>query len=143
MKLRDVMTRDVDVIAPDATIREAAARMKALDVGSLPVCDGRRLQGMVTDRDLAIRAVAEGRDPDATPIREVMSPGVVTAFEDDDVKDAAALMQREQIRRLPVLDRAKQLVGIVSLGDLAVESGDDRLMGQTLEEISEPAQPER
>jgi CBS domain-containing protein len=116
MRLKDVMTREVEVIAPDATIREAAARMRAL---------------------------ADGRDPDATPIREVMSAGVVTAFEDDDVTEAARLMQREQIRRLPVLDRAKQLVGIVSLGDLAVEAGDDALTGRTLEEISEPAQPER
>jgi CBS domain-containing protein len=137
------MTRDVEVIAPTATVREAARKMKALDVGSLPVCDGRKLQGVVTDRDLTLRAIADGRDPDATSVRDVMSAGIVTAFEDDDVKAAAAVMQREQIRRLPVLDRAKQLVGIVSLGDLAVEAGDDRLMGQTLEQISEPSQPER
>ena len=143
MQLKDVMTRDVEVIAPTATVREAATKMKALDVGSLPVCDGRRLQGVVTDRDLTLRALAEGRDPDATAVRDVMSPGVVTAFEDDDVQEAATKMQREQIRRLPVLDRAKNLVGIVSLGDLAVEAGNDRLMGQTLEQISEPAQPDR
>jgi CBS domain-containing protein len=142
MKLKDVMTSNVQVVAPDATIREAAALMRALDIGPLPVCDGRRLLGVVTDRDLTVRATADGRDPNTTRVREVMSEGVVTCFEDDDVKTAAQLMQREQIRRLPVLSRDKMLVGIVSLGDLALEAGDDKLTGRTLEEISEPAQPE-
>jgi CBS domain-containing protein len=137
------MTRDVQVVAPDATIREAAALMKALDIGPLPVCDGRTLLGVVTDRDLAVRATAEGRDPNTTRVREVMSAGVVTAFEDDDVRDAAKLMQREQIRRLLVLSRDKLLVGIVSLGDVATEAGDAKLAGRTLEEISEPSEPAR
>jgi CBS domain-containing protein len=142
-KLKDVMTRDVEVISPEATIREAAARMKALDVGPLPVCDGRRVLGMLTDRDLTVRATAEGRDPNTTRVREVMTAEVIAGDEDDDVKAAAKIMQQEQIRRLLVLDRDKQLVGIVSLGDLAVEAGDDKLIGQTLEQISEPAQPDR
>ena len=139
-KLKDVMTRDVEVISPEATIREAAAKMKALDVGPLPVCDGRRVLGLLTDRDLTVRATAEGRDPNTTRVREVMTAEVIAADEDDDVKDAAKIMQTEQIRRLLVLDRDKQLVGIVSLGDLAIEAGDDKLIGQTLEEISEPGQ---
>lgn len=143
MKLKDVMTRNVEVISPDATIREAASKMKSLDVGPLPVCDGRRVLGMVTDRDLTVRATAEGRDPNTTRVREVMTSEVITSFEDDDVKDAAKLMQKEQIRRLLVLDRDKQLAGIVSIGDLAVEAGNDKLIGQTLEQISEPAEPNR
>ena len=143
MKLKDIMTRDVEVIGPEATIREAAAKMKALDVGPLPVCDGRRVLGMLTDRDLTVRATAQGRDPNTTRVREVMTADVIACDEDDDVKKAAKIMQQEQVRRLLVLDRDKQLVGIVSIGDLAVEAGDDKLIGQTLEEISEPAQPER
>lgn len=143
MKLKDVMTRNVEVISPDATIREAASKMKSLDVGPLPVCDGRRVLGMITDRDLTVRATAEGRDPNTTRVREVMTSEVLTCTEDDDVKDAAKLMQKEQVRRLLVLDRDKQLAGIVSIGDLAVEAGNDKLIGQTLEQISEPAHPDR
>jgi CBS domain-containing protein len=109
-----------------------------MDVGSLPVCDGQRLLGMVTDRDLTIRMMAEGRDPVSTPVSEAMTPDVRYCFADQDVKEAAQLMQREQIRRLPVVDREKHLVGIVSLGDLAV-AGDDRLSGDTLQDISQPS----
>ena len=90
VRLKDVMTSNVQVVAPDATIREAATLMKALDIGPLPVCDGRRLLGVVTDRDLTVRATADGRDPNTTRVREVMSEGVVTCFEDDDVKDGGA-----------------------------------------------------
>ena len=143
MKLKDIMTRETTVIRPDATIAEAAAIMKKQDIGSLPVCDGRRVLGVVTDRDLTIRATADGRDPNTTRVRDVMTAEVVTGVEDDDVKDAATMMQQHQIRRLLVLDRDKQLVGIVSLGDLATEAGDDKLAGQTLEEISEPATSSR
>jgi CBS domain-containing protein len=142
MKLKDVMTRDVEIISPDATIQEAAAKMKALDIGPLPVGEGGHLLGMVTDRDLTIRATAEGLDP-TTPVRTVMTPNVIACFEDDDVREAAEIMQREQIRRLLVVDRNKQVVGIVSIGDLAVDTGEDKLMGQTLEQISEPAEPDR
>jgi CBS domain-containing protein len=142
-KVKDVMTRDVEVVRPDDTLATAAVRMKELNIGSMPVCDGRRLMGMLTDRDITVRATAAGRDPMATRVREMMTPEVVTAFDEDDVKQAAKTMQQHQIRRLPVVDRAHQLVGIVSIGDLAVETGDDKLVGQTLEEISEPAQPDR
>ena len=137
MQLSEILTRNVETIGPDTSAREAAQRMRSMDVGSLPVCDGRTLLGMVTDRDLAIRVLAEGRDPNATPVRDAMTPDVTYAFEDDDVQRAAELMKEQQIRRLPVLDREKHLVGIVALGDIAT-TGKDRLSGDALEQISQP-----
>ena len=137
MQLSEILTRNVETIGPDTSAREAAQRMRSMDVGSLPVCDGRTLLGMVTDRDLAIRVLAEGRDPNATPVRDAMTPDVTYAFEDDDVQRAADLMKEQQIRRLPVLDREKHLVGIVALGDIAT-TGKDRLSGDALEQISQP-----
>ena len=141
MQLKDVMTRDVEVVEPDTSVQEAARKMRGLDVGPLPVCDGERLLGMITDRDIIIRVVAEGRDLGRTRVRDVMTPDVQFCFEDDDVAEAARLMQESQIRRLLILDRQKNLVGIVSLKDLALESGDRRLMGETLERISEEGEP--
>ena len=143
MQLRNVMTRDVEVVRPDASVQEAAATMKRLDVGPLPVCDGKRVLGMVTDRDITIRAVAEGRDPKATTVQEVMTDEVIYCYEDQDAEDAARLMAEKQVRRLLVLDRDKQLVGIVSLGDLAVDTADPIRAGETLERVSQPAEPER
>jgi len=137
--VRDVMTRSVETAAPDATIVDVARRMRDLDVGSLPVTDGGRLLGIVTDRDLSVRATAAARDPSTTRVREVMSPELAWIF-DDEPADAAALVMRErQIRRLPVLDRSDRLVGVVALADLATDLGDDRLKGATLEEISQPS----
>ena len=138
MQLKEIMTPQVEVIAPEATIREAAEKMSHLDIGPLPVCDGERLVGMVTDRDITVRAVAEGRDPVTTLVREVMTPDLVYGFDDQDVQDAAHLMEQYQIRRLPVLNRSKQLVGIVALGDLAVHPGQQPLAGEVLEQVSEP-----
>jgi CBS domain-containing protein len=123
MQLKAIMTYGVDVIPSDATVKEAAEKMKKLDVGPLPVCDGERLVGILTDRDITIRAVAEGRDPFTTKVCDVMTPEIVYCFEDQDVKDAAILMEEKQIRRLPTLNRNKWIVGIVSLGDLAVGTG--------------------
>jgi len=143
MQLKEMMTPNVEVIHPDATLQEAAQKMKGLDVGPLPVCTGKRLEGMLTDRDITVRAVAEGRDPRTTKVQEVMTSEVVYAFEDQDITEAARLMEECQIRRVVVLNRDKQLVGIVSLGDLAVHTGDERQAGQTLERVSEPAEPKR
>jgi len=143
MQLRDVMTRGVEVIHPDATLEEAAEKMKSLDVGPLPVCDGERLVGMVTDRDITVRATAEGRDPKSTRIRDVMTPDILYCFEDQSVEEAARLMEEKQIRRLVVLNREKRLVGIVSLGDVAVRGADQELSGEVLEEVSEPAGTQR
>ena len=139
-QLREVMTRDVQVIHPAATIREAAEMMRDLDVGVLPVCDGRRLQGMVTDRDVVVRALADGRDP-STPVQAVMSTEVAYCFEDQDIRDAERMMGQKQIRRLVILDRDKNLAGIVSLGDVVVDTADDAQAGKTLEAISEPSRP--
>jgi CBS domain-containing protein len=138
MQVSDVMTRGAECTRPDATLREAAGRMKALGVGSLPVCDNDRIVGIVTDRDVTIRAVADGADPNSTRVRQSMTPEVVFCFEDQEVTDAARLMAEKQIRRLPVLNRNKRLVGIVSLGDVAVQTKDDQLSGHTLEAVSEP-----
>jgi len=139
MQVKEVMTRGVECVSPDATLQEAARKMKELDVGPLPICDNDRLAGMITDRDITVRAVAEGKDPRSTRVRDVMTPGVNYVFEDDDVSHAAGLMKEKQIRRLVVLNRDKRMVGIVSLGDLAVESGDEHLAGHTLERVSQPA----
>jgi CBS domain-containing protein len=135
------MTPAVEVISPDATLQEAAARMKARDIGPLPVCDRDRLVGVVTDRDITVRATAEGADPTAIRVQDIMTPEVLYCFEDQLVEEAARLMQDYQVRRLLVLDNDQRLVGIVSLGDLALQTHDEELVGQTLEEVSEPTPP--
>jgi CBS domain-containing protein len=143
MKLRDLMTENVEVITPDTSLEQAARKMRDLDVGVLPVCDGERLLGMLSDRDLIIRATAEGRDPKSTPVRESMTPEIVYCFEDQEASEAEQLMSERQIRRLAVLNRDKQLVGIVSLGDLATKTDKTRAVGKTLEKVSEPTEPSK
>jgi CBS domain-containing protein len=143
MHVREIMTRGVECVAPDNTLQEAAAKMKARDIGPLPVCEGDRLVGMITDRDITVRATAEGEDPLTILVRDIMTPEAVYCFEDQDVTEAARLMKDKQIRRVLVLSRDQRLVGIVSLGDLAVDTGDEELSGQTLEAVSEPAVPAR
>jgi CBS domain-containing protein len=145
MKLRDVMTRKVEVIEPDASIQEAAQKMKSLDVGSLPVCDGERLLGMITDRDIVVRGLAkgDGRQLNQYSVQDVMTSKVIYCYEDDDVTEAARMMSDKQIRRLPVLNRDKRLVGIVALGDVAVDSEDTAMSGKALKAISKPAEPTR
>src|SRR6516225_5437372 len=120
MKIGSVMSRDVLLIKPDDTIRSAAALMKKIDAGLLPVTENDKLVGMITDRDIAIRGVAEGKGPD-TKVRDAMSPEVKYCFEDEDVAHVAENMAELQVRRLPVMNRDKRLVGIVSLADLAIE----------------------
>jgi CBS domain-containing protein len=137
MLVRDVMTRGVQVTQPHCTLREAAELMKVLDVGPLPVCDGDRLVGIVTDRDITVRAVAEGQDCWEGRVRDVMSTDIASCFEDDDVAVAARLMKDKQVRRLLVLNRAKRLVGIVALGDLAINSADSQTTGETLQAVSQ------
>jgi CBS domain-containing protein len=142
MQLKEIMTTDVEVVRPESSVTEAAKKMRSLDVGALPVCDGPRLLGMVTDRDITIRATAEARDPDKTLVRDCMSPEVIYCFEDQSPQEAERIMEEKQIRRLPVLTREKQLAGVVALGDLATKSGDVQQVGRTIREISEPAKPE-
>jgi CBS domain-containing protein len=144
MKVNEVMTPAVECVCPNDSIAAAAQKMKELDVGALPICsDEDRLLGMITDRDITVRATAGFCDPLSTRIRDVMTPGIVYVFDDQDVVDAAQLMKENQVRRLPVLNRNKRLVGIVSLGDLAVDGHDEELAGATLEAVSEPAEARR
>lgn len=119
MQVSKLMTRDVKLITPSQTIRDAAQMMLELDAGALPVQQDDRLVGMITDRDIAVRAVAEGKSPD-TPVGEVMSSEVLYCFDDQEIKDIARNMGEVKVRRLPVVNREKRLVGIVSLGDLAL-----------------------
>jgi CBS domain-containing protein len=143
MHLHDIMTRDVEVIRPNATVQEAAQKMDELNVGPLPVCDGERLVGMVTDRDIVVRGAAAGMDPKTTPVSEVMTRDVITCAEHADVDDAVRIMEVNQIRRLLVLGEDQRLVGIVSLGDLAIQADGEELAGEVLQEISEPSEPDR
>ncbi|HYD63736.1 MAG TPA: CBS domain-containing protein [Noviherbaspirillum sp.] len=141
-RIADVMTRDVRSVAPQETIRRAAQVMDELNVGALPVCDGRKLVGMVTDRDITVRAVAAGQSPDAAQVGEVMSVSVRWCFDDQTVDEVMEQMGDSQIRRVPVIDHdTKELVGIVSLGDLATKHSAQ--VDRTLEQISSPAEPDR
>ena len=144
MRVSEVMTRGAECTRPNATLQEAARRMRELDVGPLPVCgDNDRLVGMVTDRDITVRATAEGESPTVIRVRDIMTPEVIYCFEDALVEDAARLMEQKQVRRLVVLNRDKRLVGIVSLGDLAARTGDEALAGDTLGAAAERNRPNR
>ena len=138
MKLSEVMSRDVQIANPDDTLTEAAVRMAESGVGALPVCNGRKVLGMITDRDLVVRGLARSLDPETTQVQRCMSEGVQWCYEDEDVEAAARKMAEHQVRRLIVVDRDKNLVGMVALGDVA-RSSDDRVSGDTLESISEPS----
>jgi CBS domain-containing protein len=136
MKISEVMTTELETISADQTAREAAAFMLRADAGSIPVCEGDKIIGIITDRDIAVRGIAEGRGPD-TPVSELMSDGIICAREDEDVDTVARRMSEEQVRRLPVLDAEERLIGIVSLGDLARETS-TRTAEQALEGVSAP-----
>lgn len=136
MNVQQCMSTDVRICGPDASIREAARTMREIDSGFLPVGENDRLVGMITDRDITTRAVAEGLGPDAS-VREVMSPEVHYCFEDDSLEDVAAKMAEQQLRRMPVLNRDKRLVGVISLGDVS-RSADADESGDALRHVSEP-----
>jgi CBS domain-containing protein len=136
MKIAEAMTRDVRVANPDQTIRQAAQMMAELDAGALPVGEHDRLIGMITDRDIAVRAVAHGKAPD-TRIRDVMTDDVKYCFDDDEVEEVARNMADIQVRRLPVVNRDKRLVGIVAIADIAA-SEDIEVVGEAVSGISEP-----
>lgn len=135
MRVSEAMTRDVSVASPDQTIRDAARLMASIDAGVLPVGENDRLVGMITDRDIAVRAVAEGKSPD-TKVRDVMSDEVLYCFDDQDLDDVAKNMSEVKVRRLPVVNRDKRLVGILSMGDLA-RNENARTTGRTLAGISQ------
>ncbi|MBC7906687.1 MAG: CBS domain-containing protein [Rhodospirillaceae bacterium] len=138
MQVQQCMTKDVKLINPDMTLREAAGVMREQDTGFLPVGDNDRLVGTLTDRDIAIRAVCEGKDPNTATVREAMSEHIVYCFDDQDTAEAADIMAQKQIRRLAVLNHDKRLVGIVSLGDLAEKSQDEQAAERALEGVSKP-----
>jgi CBS domain-containing protein len=137
-QLKELMSRDVKVINPDMTIGEAARKMRDGNFGMMPVGEDDRMIGTISDRDIAIRAVAAGKDAD-TKVREVMSAGVAWVYEDESVAQAAKIMSERQVRRLPVVDRDKRLVGIVALGDIAVEKSEIRPAAKALSNISRPS----
>jgi CBS domain-containing protein len=144
-QIADVMTRDVRVVAPNDSLQRAAQCMDELNVGVVPVVDGRQLVGIVTDRDIAVRGVAAARPAESTPVSEVMSQHVRWVYEDDDVDHVLEEMRDVQIRRVPVVDHAQQLVGIVSLGDLAADGrlAHESKVGEVLKDISTPSEPDR
>jgi CBS domain-containing protein len=143
MLVKEVMTRDVAVVAPTETIQRAARLMDDLNVGSLPVCDGRRIVGMITDRDITVRAVALGRAPAETRVADAMSEDVRWCYEDTELREAVAAMQEVQIRRIPIIDHDRNLVGIVALGDVATKIDDRELPAEVLKRVSEPSRPDR
>jgi CBS domain-containing protein len=137
MKIAEIMSSDVLLISPDDTIQSAARKMDDADVGFLPVQENDKLIGMVTDRDLALRAVALGKDPQKTKVRDVMTERVLYCLEDEDVEDVADNMAEMRIRRLPIVDDNKRLVGVVSLGDIAFKHK-ATTAGATLESVYNP-----
>ena len=139
--IQDVMTRDVQTVSPQETIQRAAQLMDELNVGAIPVLEGDKLVGMITDRDITVRSVAVGQNPTSTKIGDVMSTDVRTCTTDQSVQDVLDQMADVQIRRIPVLDDSGQIVGIVSLGDVATRHSAD--VDRTLDQISSPSEPDR
>ena len=137
-KVKELMSRDVEVISPDMSIQDAARAMRDGDFGMMPVGENDRMIGTISDRDIAIRGVAEGKNID-TAVRDVMSDGVIWVYEDDSIEDAAHMMSTNQVRRLPVVNRDKRLVGILALGDFAVEPSELEPAAEALSEISKPS----
>jgi CBS domain-containing protein len=141
MQVHEVMTPDVTVVSPYASVCEAAQKMDRLNVGVLPVCDGRRLVGMITDRDIVVRSTAAGESPQDTDVEEVMSDRLCWCYDDDPVEQVEQEMAYMQIRRMPVVDHNKRLVGMVSMGDLLTDRAPQA--EDTMRGISSPAEPER
>ena len=137
MNVREIMTSNVECLAPDASLKDIAQEMKSLDVGFIPVCENDRLVGTVTDRDIVIRAVAEGMDINTCKARNIMSREIIYAFDDDDVKTVAEKMREKDVRRILILDKEKRLVGVVSIGDIS--KVEEKVSGKTLRDIAEAA----
>jgi CBS domain-containing protein len=140
MKIREMMTKQTRCVSPDTPVIEAAGLMRLHDIGVVPVVEEDRIVGMLTDRDIVLQVVADGGDASSIPVRNVMSTGSISVGEEQEVDEAVGLMQKYQVRRLPVVDAAGKLVGIVSLGDIAVDVHAG-LSGKVLKDVSEPATP--
>lgn len=136
MELAKIMTTDVNFVAPTATVAAVARMMREKDIGMMPVGENNRLIGTVTDRDITLRATADGKDPEQATVRDVMSSRIAYCYEDQSIEEAAKVMGEKRIRRLPVLSRDKRLVGIVSLGDIAAKSGNPQSVGEALAALS-------
>ena len=142
MKVKDIMTKEVAHINPDSTVVEAAQLMQKHNIGSVPVCDQSGVIGIITDRDIIVRNIAHGNDPQNTPVRDVMTGQVVTAAPDMDVEDITKMMADKKVRRIPVVDD-NMIVGMVALGDIAADNKFDFEASEALSEISRPAKPEQ
>lgn len=143
MQVKEIMTANAETINYNTNLIEAAQKMKTLEVGALPVWKEDELVGMITDRDIAVRGVAEMRSPSETSVEQIMTPEVFYCLEDDDIKEAAVIMEDKSIHRLLVLNSEYEPTGFVSLSDFAVKSHDEHLTWEVLEKISEPACPHR
>jgi CBS domain-containing protein len=139
MKVLHIMSRSVESVTPTTPIAIAAEKMRDLDIGFLPVCENDRLLGTVTDRDITVRSVAQGRDPRLAPVSEIMTPSAFHCYEDEEVEEVARQMQDKEVRRILIVNREGHLSGVVSLGDIARTSGETGLAGETLGEIAEAA----
>jgi CBS domain-containing protein len=138
VKLKEIMTKEVETVNPDNTLREAAQKMRVRDIGFLPVCEGDQFVGVLTDRDIVLRTTAEGMDPNTIIGRDLMTAPVVYCFEDQDVQDAAKLMEEHQVRRVVVLSREEdRIAGVVSLGDIS-RSAAKETSAEVLQSVSEP-----
>jgi len=143
MQVKEIMTKEIETISGSASISEAAKKMKSLNVGVVPVIEGNDLVGMITDRDIVIRGLAEKEDVSNVPVKDVMTTQVLSCSAEDSVEDAVKMMEDKQVRRLIALDESGAAVGIVSLGDIAAKAHSDALAGEALEAVSEPCCPSR
>jgi CBS domain-containing protein len=143
VKIKEIMTTDFEMIDSTSTLYDAAGKMKSLNVGVLPIREGTKLIGLVTDRDIVTRGLAEQRDPSSTQVKDIITSQLVHCSENDSVEGACKLMEKHQVRRLVVTDKDGTPAGIVSLGDIAAKTKQDELAGEALEAISEPASPSR
>ena len=139
MQIQQIMSKNVEYIGPETPIATAAQKMRDKDIGFIPVCDNDRIVGTLTDRDLVIRAIAQGRDCRNAQAREVMTQEVFYCYSDENVEHVGEVMRENEVRRMLILDRQKRLVGVVSLGDIAKASGNTTLAGVTLGQIAEAA----
>jgi CBS domain-containing protein len=140
-RISEIMTQDVECATPDITVREAAERMRSCDIGSLPVCEGKKVVGIITDRDITIRSTASGSDPNSTKIGAVMTREIVSVKPDDTLKDAERLMHDRQLRRLPVVDEQGELVGYLAMAKVARRESPAKA-GRVLQGVSQPTKPE-
>jgi CBS domain-containing protein len=136
MQVRDIMTRDVQVVSPETSVFEAAKKMRAFDIGCLPVCKGKRCIGIFTDRDIVIRVIATQRQPENTLVSDIMTTDIVYCSESDEISKVVKLMEDKQVRRILVLDDDRCPIGICSVGDLALDSGDLQMAGEVMHEVA-------